>query len=152
MRAMGGLKRATTKQQNAENMSLSTAVSWVLLVAVMSTPSVALIHNLHIEDDSRAQFFIENFGFEAGGHLILNVTGFKVQTTNKRKQTRKPTRLAKQRRGDLLLFATLHVLSGRRAAVCTDGRQDDGGFHHQAHRHRFDAVPRRERAQCQLPL
>jgi hypothetical protein len=38
----------------------------------------ALIHDLEISDDSRATFFIENFGFLAGGHLVVNVTGFKV--------------------------------------------------------------------------
>lgn len=37
-----------------------------------------LIHYLSIEDDSRKKFFIENFGFEAGGVIHLTLSDFSI--------------------------------------------------------------------------
>lgn len=58
-------------------MTVAVVVA-ALTVSLCFLLSNALIHDLDISDDSRATFFIENFGFLAGGHLVVNVTGFKV--------------------------------------------------------------------------
>jgi len=50
----------------------------ILLIVVFVNVCHGLIHNLKIKNDDRAGFFIENFGFESGGKLSLNLTNFQV--------------------------------------------------------------------------
>lgn len=52
-------------------------IIFVLLVFV--TFCVSLKHDLTITDDSRAKFFIENFGFEEGGKIHMQILNFKVK-------------------------------------------------------------------------
>jgi len=54
-------------------------IIFVLLVFV--TFCVSLKHDLTITDDSRAKFFIENFGFEEGGKIHMQILNFKVGNT-----------------------------------------------------------------------
>jgi hypothetical protein len=51
------------------------------VILLFSFGTDALIHNLHIRDDTRGSFFIENFGFEGEGHIIMNFSNIKVTHT-----------------------------------------------------------------------
>lgn len=52
----------------------------MVLFLLLLAGSSALIHNLQITNDKRSGFFIENFGFEVGGHLLIRLTNVKVTT------------------------------------------------------------------------
>eukprot|EP00007_Cunea_sp_BSH-02190019_P009127 CAMPEP_0174244490 /NCGR_PEP_ID=MMETSP0417-20130205/35392_1 /TAXON_ID=242541 /ORGANISM="Mayorella sp, Strain BSH-02190019" /LENGTH=424 /DNA_ID=CAMNT_0015324177 /DNA_START=72 /DNA_END=1343 /DNA_ORIENTATION=- len=57
---------------------VATLVVLSILSALYITPGNALIHDLNIVEDGRSQFFIENFGFAAQGHLRMRVSGFQL--------------------------------------------------------------------------
>lgn len=48
------------------------------LILVHTGGADALKHDLKIKKDSRGTFFIENFGFEAGGEMHMDISGFTV--------------------------------------------------------------------------
>ena len=60
----------------------ATGPSWCLVLLVVACvffgSAHALIHKLKIREDLRGSFFIESFGFEAGGKLKMNFTNLKV--------------------------------------------------------------------------
>jgi len=49
-----------------------------VLVILLSVVTNSLKHDLKITNDRRSNFFIENFGFEAGGELHMQILNFKV--------------------------------------------------------------------------
>lgn len=56
-------------------MRRSTLLIFCLVLSSIHL-STGLIHDLQVDFDIRSRFYIENFGFEAGGTLDLNVTSF----------------------------------------------------------------------------
>jgi hypothetical protein len=107
-----------------------------LLLSVTLWASVSgLIHDLVISDDARPNFFIENFGFVAGGHLVLNVTGFKVSAASSTESRFSWNTLVKrcQKGGKKDFFLTL--ISGQWTAFRCQLGQGGCGLHHQANRH-----------------
>ena len=49
-----------------------------LLLFVFVCGCNALVHRLKLQDDTRGSFFIESFGFEVHGQLLLNVSDIRV--------------------------------------------------------------------------
>jgi hypothetical protein len=56
----------------------------MLLFLALLASCEALIHTLQITNDKRAGFFIENFGFEVGGHLLIQLSNVKVRCSRAR--------------------------------------------------------------------
>jgi hypothetical protein len=108
-----------------------------LLVAVVSVTLWSgvsgLIHDLVISDDARPNFFIENFGFVAGGHLVLNVTGFKVSCLVFPGKC--SSNVAKRAKNGHFFLSHSPSLTGQWTAFCFQLGKGGCGLHHQAHRH-----------------
>lgn len=61
-------------------MRKGSSVGWVALCVLLTccVLSEALIHELDARVDNRKKFFVENFGFEAGGVIHLSIEKFSV--------------------------------------------------------------------------
>lgn len=56
----------------------SRALAALFFLLLAAAHARALIHHLEIREDTRAAYFIENFGFDDGGFLNLTVSNFKM--------------------------------------------------------------------------
>ena len=50
----------------------------MIVISLMMMSGEGLVSKHKIVDDVRPAFFVENFGFEGDGHLLLNVSHFLV--------------------------------------------------------------------------